>query len=155
MFGVSCSKKYRTMPTSSMEPTIKTGEVVCVDFSAYRSIAPKRWEVVLFEAPFKDGGEWAKRVVGLPGETVDFQKGKMMINGLPMPIPTRLSLLPYTPPISDRSLKSVTGVSEIAYPYLIGANQYFVIGDNVENSLDSRYFGAVEGAKILGRVIDK
>lgn len=155
MLVASCSTKIRRQATLSMEPTIKRGELVRVDFSAYRSDKPKRWDVVLFETPHKSGGEWVKRVVGLPGETVDFSGGELMIDGRSMRSPSHFALPLYTPPISDETRMYVYGVSQITYPYKIGSNQFFVIGDNVQNSLDSRYFGAIERVKILGRVLEK
>jgi len=137
-----------------MEPTITRDEVVRVDLSAYRSTDPARWDVIVFDTPIKDGGQWAKRVVGLPGEVVDFTSAGMTINGSLISCPSRLSLLPYPPP-HHQPERGIYAITQIKYPYAIPLRQYFVIGDNAQNSLDSRHFGAIDTKKVLGKVRDK
>lgn len=150
----SCSSKKMRQATSSMEPTIKKNEIVSVEFNAYSSAPPNRWDVVVFEAPMKNQGQWMKRVVGLPGEVVDFTSAGMTINGGPISSPPLLSLLPYSPPNHLPELNSY-GITQIKYPYTIPSGQYFVIGDNAQNSLDSRHFGAIGEKKVLGKVRGK
>jgi signal peptidase I len=150
----SCSSKKMRQVTSSMEPTIKKNEIISVDFNAYSSKPPNRWDVVLFEAPIKNQGQWIKRVVGLPGEVVDFTSAGMTINGSPISSPPLLSLLPYSPPNRQPEVNSY-GIAQIKYPYTIPSGQYFVIGDNAQNSLDSRHFGAIDEKKVLGKVRGK
>ncbi len=70
-----------------MEPTIKKNEIVNVEFNAYSSAPPNRWDVVVFEAPLKNQGQWMKRVVGLPGEVVDFTVS--VLNSSPRPLDLR------------------------------------------------------------------
>ena len=89
---VGCTKKEMRQASSSMEPTIKRGEVLSVDLTAYSGSGPVRWDVVVFESPVAGGGHWASRVVGLPGESIDIRSGKVVINGKEETLPPSLSI---------------------------------------------------------------
>jgi signal peptidase I len=147
-----CTMKKMRQTSSSMDPTIKHGEVVTVDLSAYSGSAPNRWEVIVFESPIAGGGLWLGRIVGLPGETVEIRSGVIVINGRSEPLPTHLSLGGYQLPKKDLAPSTPGPVS---FPYMIPAGHYFVLGDNVSNSLDSRYWGSLDVSKILGKVPGK
>jgi len=147
-----CSKKEMRQPSSSMEPTIKRGEVISVDLKAYSGAGPIRWDVVVFESPVAGGGHWASRVVGLPGETIDIRSGKVVINGNEETLPPRLSIGGYKLPEGDLS-PSAPG--PVTFPFKIPSGSYFVLGDNVSNALDSRYWGGLDQSKILGKVPGK
>ena len=80
------SLRYYYIPSESMEPTLQRGESFFVDKAAYRSAAPRRGDIVLFTGPPEandgvDGIEFAKRVVGLPGETVKVRGARLRIGG--------------------------------------------------------------------------
>ena len=147
-----CSKKQMRQASSNMEPTIKKDEVVTVDFSAYTNSDPERWDVIVFEPPTSNESQWLGRVVGLPGETVDLRSGAIVINGQKMNLPPHLSIGEYVIPKMDA--QSVAP-DPITYPYKIPKGRYFVLGDNVSNSLDSRYWGGLDELKILGKVPGK
>lgn len=135
-----------------MEPTIKSGEVVTVDIHGFGGSGLARWDVVVFEAPIGDGGQWISRVVGLPGEKVDIRNGRLVIDGQEVTIPSRLGIGDYRPPNTNLGPGAP---GPVAFPFTVPAGSYFVLGDNVSNALDSRYWGALDGSKVLGTVLGK
>ncbi len=149
---VGCTKKEMQQGSSGMEPTIKQGEVFTVDFAAYSKTEPIRWDVVLLKSPFSDGGYWTSRVVGLPGETIDIRNGKVVIDGKEETLPTHLSIGGYNLPKVDL-YPHIAGPS--TFPFKIPEGSYFILGDNVSNVADSRYFGGLQRANIVGKVLGK
>lgn len=95
--------------------------------------------VVLYRAVEREGDPLIKRVIGLPGDTIELKNGAVYVNGARLDEPylhgTR------TPCLSQCA------------PLTLGTNQYFVMGDNRPNSLDSRSFGPVPSEQIIGRVV--
>ncbi|MEI7912699.1 MAG: signal peptidase I [Verrucomicrobiota bacterium] len=142
--------------TSSMEPTIKQGEVIVVNRSAYLLSSPRRWDVIIFSAPIGKGQEWCSRIVGLPGEVVDFTSGGLLINGASLDVPKHIKTQIYKKPERFNSIP-LFGYSlpEVRFPYKIPKGSYFTLGDNVEHSCDGRYWGALDCSKILGKVSKK
>jgi len=138
-----------TQVAVSMEPTIKSNEVVQVNFTAYGIKSPRRWDVVAFEPPPMSGGIWLKRVIGLPGETVSFGTNGLTIDGQRIQPPQTLANIKYTEADETHSNISVT------LPYLVPRSGYFVLGDNPKYSYDSRYWGAVSRTNIVGKVHGK
>ena len=135
-----------------MEPTIKAGELVEVNFAAFKTKSPERWDLVAFEGPIDGKHIWLKRIVGLPGEEIGFDANGLLINGESVSSPSKLGLAPYMAPSQKTNgLK----LSAPEFPYKVPAGSYFVMGDNVGNSLDSRYWGALEARKIVGKVAGK
>ena len=124
-----------------MEPNFHDGEYLLTDKVTYRFGQPKKGDVVVFKAPPDFSEEFIKRIVGVPGDQVAVQNGKIMVNGIQ---------------ISEAYLPS----SFQTYPGRFAAegqvisvpqDQYFVLGDNREHSLDSRNIGLVPKDKITGR----
>lgn len=147
-----CSEKQMRQDSSSMEPTIKRGEVLTVDTKAYSSSGPSRWDVVIFDSPLGSGGHWASRVVGLPGESVDIRFGKLIVDGREKALPAGLTMGDYRPPSNDLATNAP---GPVVLPFKVPAESFFVLGDNVSNALDSRYWGALDRSKILGKVPGK
>lgn len=145
---MGCSKKVR-IGSSSMEPTLKKGSVVSIDIHAYTRAAPDRWDLVAFTSPLDAAGTWVFRVVGLPGETIEIREGKLMINGKVEPIPPSLRIGNYKSP--DPAVNP-PGTGPITFPFQIPTDSCFVLGDNVSNALDSRYWGALKQRHVLGKV---
>ncbi len=135
-----------------MEPTIKQGESITADIKAFASTSPCRWDVVVFEPPGHAGQVWASRIVGLPGEVIDITLAGLTINGKKIPKPSGLTIGSYAPP---RTNLMPLSMPITIYPYHLPPDGYFVLGDNANNSLDSRYWGSLKYTKILGKVIDK
>ncbi len=122
---------------ASMEPTFSSNEYLLVDELSYRFEAPKRGEVVVFRYPRDPRQYFIKRVMGLPGETIAIKKGELYINDQPI----RENYLDEFR-IGDSTIDSIT----------LAADQYWLMGDNRANSLDSRIFGAVDKKFIVGKV---
>jgi signal peptidase I len=139
-------------PSSAMEPTIKAGEKITIDFSAYAAAAPRRWDVVAFEPAMFTNTLHVKRVIGLPGETISLTASGIVANGSFLAMPSRLSNVVYCAP--ERLPWGQRG-SLIVFPYSVPPQQYFLVGDNWTNSYDSRFYGAVAATNILGRVRNK
>lgn len=145
-------KQIFCQASSSMEPTIKRGEVITVDLDTYSRSEPDRWDVVVFESPDGSGGHWVSRVVGLPEETVDIRSGKVVVDGREEPLPTRLTIRGYILPRGDLVLDTP---DPVAFPFKVPSGSFFVLGDNVSNALDSRYLDCLDRSKIIGKVPSK
>jgi signal peptidase I len=128
-----------------MEPTVRKDEKVSFDESAYKTQAPQRWDVVALR-PIKPGDKemtWALRVVGLPGEKISFSaEGDILANGAPLPRPGPIA-----------SVRFVAGQQTEAAT--VPAESYYVLGDNTMKAYDSRYWGPLPRANIIGKIIGK
>ena len=155
-FEAQVAKPYR-IPSPSMEPTLhcakpvdscrgRFSDRVIANRLAYRFRDPKRGEIVVFNAPrtaercaLGDGGStFVKRIVGLPGELISERKGIIHVNG------ERL-MEPYVDP-------SLRGTSNGSWPR-VATGHYFVLGDNRTHSCDSRTWGTVPRASLIGPVM--
>ncbi|WP_350344003.1 signal peptidase I [Proteinivorax tanatarense] len=123
------------IPSSSMEPTLKPGDIVVIE-KISRGI--ERGDVVVFKTPKLHNGEEyiIKRVIGLPGETLQVKNGRLLINGDKV-----------QESYNKNSFKDNFG------PITLAQESYFVMGDNRNNSVDSRNIGAISLEQINGRYI--
>lgn len=118
----------------SMSPHIASGEVVLINTIAYRLHAPRRGDIIAFRHDAPTPETLIKRVVGLPGDRVTIRSGIVYVNG------QRLTE-PYVVFRDARSFAPVT----------VPANSLYVLGDNRADSDDSRFFGCIPIAQVLGR----
>jgi signal peptidase I len=146
----------RVIPSGSMENTLLVGDHLIMSRLGYDAGVPftnwhvslwrnpQRGQIVIFRPPYDHNKtDLIKRVIGLPGETIDIHNGSVWINGKkleekyttgPTEVPDRYELLaPFH-----------------GFPLTVPENQYFVMGDNRGNSYDSRYWGCVPRSEILG-----
>lgn len=126
---------------ASMEPNFHEKEYLIIDELSFRFREPVRGEVIVFRFPEDPKEYFLKRVIGLPGETVKVQDGKVYIYNQENPEGFELkeSYLPETLITQgDRTSK-------------VGENQLFVLGDNRPNSFDSRRFGPIDKSLVVGR----
>jgi len=125
----------------SMEPTFESGNYLIVDEISYRFESPKRGDVIVFRYPEDPSQRFIKRIIGLPGETVEIDGGKVIIykNGVKRALDE-----PYLG--SDILTQGNIRVT-------LGKDEYFVMGDNRPFSYDSRRFGVVPRKNIIGRVL--
>lgn len=126
----------------SMVPNFHSGEYLIVDELSYRLHAPDRGDVIVLKYPLDTTQRFIKRVIGLPGETVQIQNGTVSIvkDGNAM----TLNEKNYLP-----NLQGTVGSVNIT----LQNNQYFVLGDNREFSYDSRGWGILPKGDIIGRAI--
>lgn len=125
----------------SMEPNFHNGDYLIIDEISYRFGEPQRGEVVVFKYPDNPSQRYIKRIVGLPGERIEIEDGKVFIcqNG--------------TPQILDESsylseFLQTPGNIEIS----LDQDEYFVLGDNRSLSSDSRRWGSLPEENIIGKV---
>ena len=125
----------------SMEPTLEQNDRVLVSKLDYRFGVPQRGDIVVFNPPVPDATiPYVKRVIAVGGETVDLRNGNVFVNGQQVNIPqAHGTSLPQAP--------------QIVYPFTVPQGQIFVMGDNRTFSSDSRTFGPVPVASIIGKVI--
>ncbi len=126
---------------ASMEPTFLDHEYLIIDELSYRLHAPTRGDIIVFKYPNNHQEYFIKRIIGLPGERVKISESKVTIYNNEHPEGLILNET-YIP-------KDVFTEGEINMS--LPKDQYFVMGDNRENSFDSRRFGKVDASLIVGR----
>lgn len=130
---------------SSMNPTLRSGEVMLVTRFGDLLGRPRRQDVVICYYPdryvFQEQRTFrqyfVKRLIGLPGDTVEIIRGQVYLNGAPLDEP-------YLDPDFSKSAASMAAVT-------LGEDEYFVMGDNRDNSNDSRSIGPIVGEMLVGR----
>jgi signal peptidase I len=131
-FLVRAAVQLYSIPTASMAPTLTPGDQIVV--TRYYRGNPERGHVVVFQS--QDGRELlVKRVIGVPGDLVDSRLGRVRIGGHTLPEPYVLR------PASTGAIEA----------QLVPAHSYYVLGDNRDDSIDSRSWGAVPQERIVGR----
>ena len=152
------------IPTGSMENNLLIGDHLLVNKfvlgpSASRlehALLPlgtiKRGDVVVFKYPEEPERDFIKRIIGLPGDTLELKQKKVYINGTPLDEPYVHFL---EQPGSGNPLSEVTSldVRENYGPVTVPENQYFAMGDNRDNSADSRYWGFLPRDYVKGRAL--
>ncbi len=171
---------WNPIPSASMRPTLLEGDVVFVNRLAYDFKLPlsdvilaplgepRRGDVVTFSAP-RTGTRLIKRVMGLPGEEIALRGGRLFINGqaadygfgarLEEPVRAGLSLpalrlheqIPGAVPHQVQYLQGVAGAPRDFGPVRVPAGHFFMLGDNRDNSEDSRFIGSVPRERLIGR----
>lgn len=170
---------WNDVPTGSMRPTILEGDRIFVNKLAYdlkvpfttRRIAtwsnPQRGDIVVFYSPH-DGTRLVKRVIGLPGDTIELQNNQLIINSKPVQYESIAADLLQDIPAAERighifateqlpgQPHSVAGhptapAPRNFAPVVVPQGEYFMMGDNRDDSFDSRFYGAVPRGQILGQ----
>ena len=144
-----------TVVGHSMEPTLENDDSLLVDKVSYCFRQPERYDVIVFEPAIANVSKYyVKRIVGLPGETIQIIDGVVYINGEPLE-----NDVIYSFGLKDEAGKPVepekiynAGLAE--KPITLGYDEYFVLGDNRNNSEDSRFsnVGNVKYSAIIGRI---
>ncbi|OGL96136.1 signal peptidase I [Candidatus Uhrbacteria bacterium RIFOXYB12_FULL_58_10] len=127
---------------ASMEPNFYDHEYLIIDELSYRMRDPMRGEIVVFRYPRDPSQFFIKRVVALPGETVEVSGGQVVIYNDEYPNGKALDEEVYLDDELTQGKKKLT----------LGDEEYFVLGDNRDESLDSRSFGPVMRSEMIGRV---
>lgn len=129
----------------SMEPTFHDEEIIVIEKLSLLASPPKRGQIVSAFGDFEDL-LLVKRVVGLPGEQVVVQNGAVYIRDL-----EGNEVMLEEPYLTKNTRTNPRRGTRAVYP-ILGANEYFLLGDNREASTDSRHYGAVHRSHIVGRV---
>jgi signal peptidase I len=152
------------IPTGSMENNLLIGDHLLVNKFVFgptaspveRTLLPvgtvHRGDVVVFKFPVEPERDFIKRVIGLPGDTLELREKRVYINGSPLEEPYVHFL---EPPSGDPSMHEFTSsdLRERYGPVTVPPNQYFVMGDNRDNSQDSRYWGFLPRDYIKGKAL--
>ena len=137
----------RVIPSGSMEPTVLIGDHLIVSRIGYDAGVPftdyhvplwrnpKRQQIIVFRAPLPGNPDFIKRTIGLPGDTIEIKQGVVYIDGNRLAEPYRQD-----PPNPTENRPAIH----------VPQGEYFMMGDNRENSYDSRYWGFVPRANIIG-----
>lgn len=123
----------------SMEPSLETGDYLIVDEITYRLREPQRGEMVVFSYPKNPSQKYIKRIIGLPGETIEIKSGKIFVDGKLLNEDYLKTKEFY---FKDEKIK-------------LKEQEYYVLGDNRDFSFDSRNFGPVSKKYIIGRALIK
>lgn len=127
---------------SSMEPMLSNGDNLIVDKITYRFRDPQRYDIIVFPFKYQENTYYIKRIIGLPGETVQIdEQGNIYIDG---------EVLPEN---YGREIIRPDTVGIATNPIVLGEDEYFVMGDNRNNSTDSRteIVGNIKREDIIGR----
>jgi signal peptidase I len=134
----------------SMEPNFHHGDYLIIDEITYRMRPPQRGEVVVFKYPYDLSQRYIKRIIGLPGETVEIKEGKIVI--YPKPANSLLGQdLPFV--LDEESYLPELIMATESFKIQLSENEYFVLGDNRPFSSDSRRWGALPKEDIIGRAL--
>lgn len=120
----------------SMEPNFHNNEYVLVNKVVYLLQQPQRGDVVVFRYPLNPGEDFIKRIIGLPGDTVQTTPDSVSVDGVVLNEP----FISIPSNIANETWK-------------LAPNQFFVMGDNRDNSLDSRFWGPLDRSYIVGKVV--
>jgi signal peptidase I len=149
------------IPTGSMENHLLIGDHLLVNKFVFgpttgafeRGVLPmrepRRGDVLVFKYPDEPDRDFIKRVIGLPGETLELRAKKIYINGRPLDEP----YVHFLEPAHDAQEITSFDVRERYGPVTVPEGQYFVMGDNRDNSQDSRYWGFLPRSYIKGRAL--
>jgi signal peptidase I len=149
------------IPTGSMEPNLLVGDHLLVNTFIFspslsaveRALLPnrdiRRGDIVVFKYPEEPDRDFIKRVIGLPGDTIELRNKKVHINGRPLDEPYVHYIFP---PATDGQPKA-WDLRETFGPVTVGPDQLFMMGDNRDNSQDSRFWGMLPRNYVKGRAM--
>ena len=124
---------------ASMDPTFATGQYLIVDELSYHFESPQRGDVIIFKYPLDPTQYFIKRIIGLPGETVNIKGGKVSVTKTDG----------NTQNLTEAYVKNIGNGADMSISIPLG--QYFVMGDNRPESSDSRYWGLLPRDNMVGR----
>ena len=136
------------IPSASMEPTIMTGDHIFGNRLAYKFGDPERYDIIIFRYPDDESQLFIKRIIGMPGDTVEIRDGDVFVNQEEIPLSDEFC-----------SVQDMTSLdmnrTVLSNPFTVPDDCYFVLGDNRLNSKDSRYWKNpfVQRNKILGKAV--
>lgn len=177
LFGTTTLMQAFVVPTSSMESTVLVGDHLIVDKLSYsppgalsRVLLPytevKRGDIIVFKFPPDPRQSYVKRVMGVPGDRLKIVNKQVFLNGKALKEPYKQHIHNFTIPYRDtfpdtptdvppeymaRVTEMMTHVDKSTGELIVPEGHYFAMGDNRDNSLDSRYWGWVPRENIIGK----
>ena len=144
-FAMPIFGRYETFVTSSssMESTTLIGDRILADMSAYDNTDPQRGDLVVFTYPKDHDVTYIKRCVAVGSDVVELRNKELYVNGESVPLP----------PTGLHNDPEIKAQRDVFGPFTVPANSYFMLGDNREDSYDSRFWGPVPRELIRGRAI--
>jgi signal peptidase I len=152
------------IPSGSMKPTLLVGDFILVNKLVYRFSEPQRGDIVVFKYPIDPNIDFIKRIVALPGEEVEVRNNQVFINGKPLPLievgrgeENGVRKVIYEEVLPEGIKHKVQFYEDFPFskrdfgPVVVPPNHYFVMGDNRDNSEDSRYWGFLPRENIVGK----
>jgi signal peptidase I len=152
------------IPSGSMKPTLLVGDFILVNKLVYRFSEPQRGDIVVFKYPIDPNIDFIKRIVALPGEQVEVRNNQVFINGKPLPLievnreeENGVRKVIYEEVLPEGIKHKVQFYEDFPFskrdfgPVVVPPNHYFVMGDNRDNSEDSRYWGFLPRENIVGK----
>jgi len=149
------------IPTGSMEPNLLVGDHLIVNKTIFSPAAAglesallptrdiRRGDVIVFKYPEGPDRDFIKRVIGLPGDRLELRRKQLYINDQPLDE----SWAHYQEPASPDSFGASGDLREFYGPVTVPAGQYFMMGDNRDNSEDSRYWGFLPATYVKGKAL--
>ena len=173
LFGTTTLVQAFIVPTPSMDSTVMVGDHLLVDKLSYAPSGalskhllpytePKRGDVIVFRYPMDISQNYVKRVMGVPGDHIRVRDKVVYLNGRPLTEPYTQHVFPgFEPyrdnfpaepygPVADRALQMLAA-NVVNGELVVPPDNYFAMGDNRDNSLDSRYWGFVPRENIIGK----
>lgn len=127
------------VPTPSMEPTLKVGDKVIINKLSFKFDSIDRGDIIAFHSPIEEDKELVKRAVGIEGDEISLTtEGEVYING---------------EKIAEDYLPLGMNISYMNQLFVVKENEVFVMGDNRNNSYDSRFFGNISEDNIFGKLL--
>jgi len=139
--------KVYSIPSTAMEDTLKVGDNILVDRIYYRNRKPQRGEIIVFKYPKDQSKSFTKRCIGIPGDIIRIKNKVLYLNNKALPEP-------YVKHIDEQILSNTEGSERDQYgPITVASGHYFVLGDNRDHSLDSRYWGQLDQNLLQGKAL--
>ncbi|MFZ8859673.1 MAG: signal peptidase I [Thermocrinis sp.] len=152
------------IPSGSMKPTLLVGDFILVNKLVYRFSEPQRGDIVVFKYPIDPNIDFIKRIIALPGEEVEVRNNQVFINGKPLTLievgrgeENGVRKVIYEEVLPEGKKHKVQFYEDFPFskrdfgPVVVPPNHYFVMGDNRDNSEDSRYWGFLPRENIVGK----
>lgn len=159
------------IPTESMVPTLNVGDNILVtrysygvklpgtDIFIWPQKVPERGDVIVFQYPVQPDVPYVKRVIGLPGDVINYKNKQLIINGIPLattdePLTEKGNVVSFEERIKDRlyTIHNYTDSEDRNNEWIVPPDHLFVLGDNRDGSLDSRHWGYVSYRFLIGKV---
>ncbi len=141
---ISNFTEAKKIPSGTMLPTLQIGDCIYIHKVAYRSRPPDRGDIIVFQFPQDETRDFIKRVIALPGEKVEIRGKQVYLNDKPLREPYAVHL--------DRAIQeSPLSPRDSFGPVLVPPGQLFMMGDNRDYSMDSRFWGFLDMKKVKGK----